>query len=110
MIALRHRRKVDRVNILIVEVPDVNGRYHITPKDITLRPDLKKNSMGRISRRSILSETTPTMTEPLVQKLQYNVMTEWGDNILLGNYVEVSARNIHTRNFLLHLKLVTGKL
>ena len=50
------------------------------------------------------------MKEPLVQKLQYNVMTEWGDNILLGNYVEVSARNIHTRNFLLHLKLVTGKL
>ena len=50
------------------------------------------------------------MTEPLVQKLQYNVMTEWGENIFLGNYVEVSARNIHTRKFLKHLKSVTGKI
>ena len=66
--------------------------------------------MEKISRISRLSETTPPMTEPLVQKLQYNVMTEWGDNILLGNYVEVSARNIHNRKFLKHLKLVTGKL
>ena len=37
-------------------------------------------------------------------------MTEWGENILLGNYVEVSARKIHTRKFLKHLKLVTVKL
>ena len=40
MIALRHRRKVDRVNIPRIEVLDVKGRYHITPKDITLIPDL----------------------------------------------------------------------
>ena len=33
-----------------------------------------------------------------------------GKNILLDNYVEVSARNIHTRKFLKHLKLVTGKI
>ena len=33
-----------------------------------------------------------------------------GGNILLDNYVEVSARNIHTRKFLKHLKSVTGKL
>ena len=37
-------------------------------------------------------------------------MKEWGENILLGNYVEVSARNIQTRKFLKHLKSVTGKL
>ena len=37
-------------------------------------------------------------------------MTEWGDNIFLGNYIEVSARNIHTRKFLKYLKYVTGKL
>ena len=37
-------------------------------------------------------------------------MTEWVDNIFLGNYVEVSARNIRTRKFLKHLKSVTGKL
>ena len=70
MRALRHRRKVDRVNILRIEVTDVKGRYHITPKDITLRPDLEKYSMDKISRRIVLLETTPTMKEPLVQKLQ----------------------------------------
>ena len=70
MRALQHRRKVDGVNRLIVEVPDVKGRYYINPKDINLRPDLKKYSIGEIIRKSILSETTPTMTEPLVKKLQ----------------------------------------
>ena len=70
MTALKHRSKVDGVNILIVEVPDVKGRYHITLKDIILRLDLEKYSMYEISRRSKLLETTPTMTEPLVQKLQ----------------------------------------
>ena len=59
MRALRCRSKVDRVNILIVEVPEVEGRYHITPKDITLRPDLEKYLMDKISRRNRLSETTP---------------------------------------------------
>ena len=110
MRALRNRRKVDGVNILKIEVPDVEGRYHIIPKEITPRPDLEEYSMGEIIRRSILSETTPTMTEYLVQKLQYNVMTEWEDNIFLGNYVEVSDRNIYTSKFLKHLKSVTGKL
>ena len=109
MRSLRHRRKVDGVNILIMEVPDVEGRYHIPRKEITFRPDLEKYSMNEISRRSRLFETTPTMKEPLVQKLQYNVMTKWGDNILLGDYIEVSARNIHTRKFLKHLNLVTGR-
>ena len=33
-----------------------------------------------------------------------------GDNILLNNDVEISAGKIHTRKFLKHLKLVTGKL
>ena len=70
MIALKHRSKVEGVNILIVEVLDVKGRYHITLKDITLRLDLEKYSIYEISRRSKLLETTPTMTEPLVQKLQ----------------------------------------
>ena len=70
MIALKHRSKVEGVNILIVEVPDVEGGYHITPKGINLRLDLEKYSIYEISRRSKLLETTPTMTEPLVQKLQ----------------------------------------
>ena len=56
--------------------------------------------MDKIIGRIRLLDTTPTRTEPLVQKFQYNVMTEWGDNILPGKYVEVSAINIHTRNFL----------
>ena len=37
-------------------------------------------------------------------------MTEWGDNIIIGNEVEASAGKIHTREFLKHLKLVTGTL
>ena len=37
-------------------------------------------------------------------------MTEWGDNILLKNDVEISTGKIHTRKFLKHLKLVTGKI
>ena len=59
--ALRHRSKVDRVNILRIEVPDVKGRYHNPPKEITLRPDLEKYSMDEIISRSRLSETTPTI-------------------------------------------------
>ena len=73
MRALSCRSKVDRVNMSI-EVPDVEGRYHITPKDITLRPDLEKYSTKEICRRIRLLETTTPMKEPLVQKMQHNVM------------------------------------
>ena len=71
------------VNILRIKTPYVEGIEHITPKDITSRSDLEKYSMDKISRISRLYKNKPLTTKPLVQRLSYNVMTEWGDNVLL---------------------------
>ena len=50
------------------------------------------------------------MTEPLVQKLQYNDMTNWGDKIILGTAIGNSITNPRTQKFLEHLISVTVSL
>ena len=56
----------------------------LPPKDITSRSDLDKSFIDKISRIIRISDNTPTMKYPLVQRLLYNGMKEWGDNMLLG--------------------------
>ena len=50
------------------------------------------------------------MTYPLVQKLGYNKMSEWGDNVLLGKKIDADAGDTHTSICLSHLKEVTLNL
>ena len=66
--------------------------------------------MEDISRRSRLSDNTPTITELVVQILAYNVITELGDNVLIGEGVDNTYGNLYTRKFINHLKSVTGDL
>ena len=66
--------------------------------------------MEDIFSRSGISENTPPMTEPLVQILAYNGITEWGDNMLLGEEVDNTSGNLHTRKFLKHLNSVAGDI
>ena len=50
------------------------------------------------------------MTYLLVNKLGYNGMIDWGDDILKGEDIGEEMGDIHTRKFLNHLKPVTGAL
>ena len=47
MKAVINRSKANGVNIMIIEVPNVKGGYHITPKDILLDQIWKNNQWTR---------------------------------------------------------------
>ena len=66
--------------------------------------------MEEIGNNSRLSEKSPPMNSLLVNKLGYNGMTDWGDDILNGEDIGEEMGDVHTRNFLNHLKPVTGAL
>ena len=53
--------------------------------------------MEDISGISRISYNTPPITKPLFQRLAYNGMTEWGDNMLIGEEVGDTSGNAHTR-------------
>eukprot|EP00957_Ditylum_brightwellii_P090357 6880895-Ditylum_brightwellii.AAC.1 len=58
-------------------------------KEINKKDDLKEGCMREVSNRSRMSETTPPMTYPLVDKLQYHGMIEYSDQVILGTALEV---------------------
>ena len=60
--------------------------------------------------RSMLSEKYPPMTTPLVKKLNFNVMTEYVNNISIGAAPEVDHINPHTHTYLRHLYTITISL
>ena len=50
------------------------------------------------------------MLSKLVNKLGYNGMAAWGDDILKGANIGAEMGDSHTRTFINHLKSVTGYL
>ena len=66
--------------------------------------------MVEIGNRRRLSEKSPPILSPLVNKLGYNGMTDWGDYIIKGEYTGAEMGDSNTITFLKHLKLVAGYL
>ena len=51
--------------------------------EVTINHNLDEISMLEIRNRSRMSESTPEMTPPLISNINYNVMTTYGNQILL---------------------------
>ena len=70
-----------------------------------------RNSQWKKSRIEVEnSDKSPPMTSPLVNKLGYNGMIAWWDDILWGVYIGEATGDVNTINLLKHLKPVTGAL
>ena len=66
--------------------------------------------MEEVSRRSRISELFPTMTHPLVNKLNLNGMVYYGTNMLTRIYLEPDNIDTHTKYYLRQLSTITKTL
>ena len=57
-----------------------------------------------------MSEDYPLMTLTLVNKLNFDGMTEYGDYLLLGAAPEINDIDYHTKSCLHHLACITNSL
>ena len=54
-----------------------------------------------------MSENSPVMTLPLVKKLNFHGMMEYGNNLLLGRDPDIDNIITHTKSYLRHLCEIT---
>ena len=53
---------------------------------------------------------SPTITPPLIQHLEYNGITDYGDQIILGTAQKIPELEADTNNFLQKIVSITGSL
>ena len=66
--------------------------------------------MKELSRRIRLSKQSPPMTPPLLKYVEYDGMTEFGNQLLLGIEPEWGIGNFHTKKPLRHVKSSMGEI
>eukprot|EP00957_Ditylum_brightwellii_P089381 6805824-Ditylum_brightwellii.AAC.1 len=66
--------------------------------------------MEEVDGKSRISEETPPMTEPLVDRLAYSAITKKADQILLGTAPPITGIDEYTQLYLDQLRSVEGRL
>ena len=66
--------------------------------------------MKEIDNLSRMLEQSPAMIPPLIQHLEYNGMSDYGDQIILGTAHKIPELEADTNNFLQKLVSITGSL
>ena len=59
--------------------------------------------MEDIIRSNPMPEKTPATIPPLINKLNFNGMAEYGNKVLLGTTSDIDNTDLHTKSYLRHL-------
>ena len=98
------------LNRISIEIPDTEEEGHIMQKDITLSSELEKSTMEKIGNKRRLLEKYLTMMYTLVNKLGYNDMKAWEEDILTVSDIGVEMGDVNTTTFLENLMSVIGAI
>ena len=71
---------------------------------------MKEVSIKEIDHRSRMSENSPAMTSNIIQHLDYNGMTYYGDQIILGTAQQMPELEADKNSFLQKLAPIPGSL
>ena len=75
--------------------------------EVDQKGELETISMREIEQRIRISEKFLAMTLPLVNHLHFNGVTDYGNNILLGQAADIPHLEIYTKRYLQDLASLT---
>eukprot|EP00957_Ditylum_brightwellii_P093160 7092939-Ditylum_brightwellii.AAC.1 len=79
---------------------DSEGKPLTISEEITEKNALELACMVEVAQRSRMSEESPPMTAPRVYDLQYNGITQYGDDLLLGTAPDRAEIDPYTQAYL----------
>lgn len=89
---------------------DKAAQDQTTTREVTDKAELEDVALHEFNRRFRMSEPSPGMQPPLVNHLNYNGMTDYGDALLLGKAPELEGLDEYTTTYLSQLRAVDGHL